>query len=714
MKKVNVYKRLVAILLIVTLLFGGNAMPIHAASKKSTKVKTEGDYRYQVLENGTAILVKYIGKKANVTVPSKLGKKKVVKIADSAFAECKKIENITIPDTVKEIGNSAFESCTKLKKVVLPKGITEISDGIFCGCSNLEEIELPESITYIGAFAFSSCNKLKTIQLPAGVNTIGSYVFEGCENLEEISFPAGVKSIGAETLSDCPKLTRVTLPSGLTGIASGMFSECKNLTQVNIPQGVTSIGDFAFGGCTSLENIEIPSSVTDFGEHAFYKTKWIDNKKRETPAVVVNDTLIDATSFSGDVILPNTFTRIGTSVFYGYGLIPGVGQGIKSVTIPEGVTEIGVRAFDGCYDIEYIVIPNSVKIIKEKAFSTCRNLKNVSLPSTTILENNVFSGTPWLENQTQKDEMCIINNVLIQASQKDETITIPEQVTHIESDAFRGTMIKRLTIPASVKAIGEDAFENTKLENVIISDGVKKIGGWAFAGTSIKSITIPSSVEEIGYYVFANCKELKKVVFAAQVKEMGHSIFSYCTNLTDIEIQEGVTTIPISTFSNCKSLKNIVLPKSVASIEEGAFYKCKARVYIKNKNCNIYDKANTIPGTVAGLKGSTAQAYANRYGKAFSTAMPPENTKIKKISANKKGFVVNWKKSGKKIKGYEIQYANNNDFKKAKTIKLDNRRKTSAKVTGLKERTEYYIQIRTYSKDKLYSNWSDTFIVTTK
>jgi len=52
---------------------------------------------------------------------------------------------------------------------------------------------------------------------------------------------------------------------------------------------------------------------------------------------------------------------------------------LKSVTIPIGITRIGVRAFFSCEKLEHIKIPNSVIEIGSNAFTKCKNLTTVDI-----------------------------------------------------------------------------------------------------------------------------------------------------------------------------------------------------------------------------------------------------------------------------------------------------------------------------------------------
>ncbi len=110
---------------------------------------------------------------------------------------------------------------------------------------------------------------------------------------------------------------------------------------------------------------------------------------------------------------------------------------ITSVTIPEGVTDIGESAFDSCKNLKKITIPDSVKTIGKGAFSWCGKLRSIKIPKgITRIEESTFS------------ECRNLNE-----------ITIPDNVTSLGYRAFeRCKNLKKITIPSSVASIGDFAF----------------------------------------------------------------------------------------------------------------------------------------------------------------------------------------------------------------------------------------------------------------
>ena len=54
------------------------------------------------------------------------------------------------------------------------------------------------------------------------------------------------------------------------------------------------------------------------------------------------------------------------------------------VVIPEGTTEIGWYAFEGCSSLKSVVIPFSVTVIGNSAFKDCTSLTSVLIPEGVL------------------------------------------------------------------------------------------------------------------------------------------------------------------------------------------------------------------------------------------------------------------------------------------------------------------------------------------
>jgi sorbitol-specific phosphotransferase system component IIA len=279
-------------------------------------------------------------------------KYKVTRIGDEAFFECKNLQSVVIPNSVKTIGAAAFKYCKNLQSVVIPNSVKTIGAEAFMDCPNLQDIVIPNSVKTIGAQGFYRCKNLQSISMSESVANIDSFAFLQCTNLSKIevspnnrrysSKDGALYSKSGDTLFLVPKKTAAfTIPSTVKCIGDEAFAFCDSLRSIVIPNSVTSIGKSAFGGCTILQSVVIPNSVTSI--------KW--------------------STFGGCTNL-------------------------QSVVIPNSVTSIGGVAFSGCVNLQNVVIPNSVTSIGTFAFADCRRLQSIVIPnSVTNFGIGAFGGT---------------------------------------------------------------------------------------------------------------------------------------------------------------------------------------------------------------------------------------------------------------------------------------------------------------------------------
>ena len=116
-----------------------------AGAEGSPEVYTSGDYRYTLLEDGTAQIMKYTGNAQELIIPDTLDGMKVTAIGDLAFYSCSSLTAVTIPESVTAIGDDAFSYCSSLIAVTIPDSVTAIGDGAFSDCSSLTATVTPDS-----------------------------------------------------------------------------------------------------------------------------------------------------------------------------------------------------------------------------------------------------------------------------------------------------------------------------------------------------------------------------------------------------------------------------------------------------------------------------------------------------------------------------------------------------------------------------------------
>lgn len=73
--------------------------------------------KYELSEDGTYSVTDCYENITKVKIPKKYLGKPVTIIGEDAFADCSRLTNIVIPDSVTSIGNYAFSDCSSLKTV---------------------------------------------------------------------------------------------------------------------------------------------------------------------------------------------------------------------------------------------------------------------------------------------------------------------------------------------------------------------------------------------------------------------------------------------------------------------------------------------------------------------------------------------------------------------------------------------------------------------
>ncbi|MDC0049183.1 leucine-rich repeat domain-containing protein [Verrucomicrobia bacterium] len=134
-----------------------------------------------------------------LVIPDTIEGKPVTSIGERAFAFCRNLTSINIPDGVTSIGRIAFTNCTSLTSITFGKNskLTSIERQAFSSCTSLTSITIPDSVTSIERQAFSSCTSLTSITIPDSVTSIGSGAFTNCTSLTAVTF-----------LGDAPKAGR--------------------------------------------------------------------------------------------------------------------------------------------------------------------------------------------------------------------------------------------------------------------------------------------------------------------------------------------------------------------------------------------------------------------------------------------------------------------------------------------------------------------------
>lgn len=141
--------------------------------------------------------------------------------------------------------------------------------------------------------------------------------------------------------------------------------------------------------------------------------------------------------------------------------------------------------------------------------------------------------------------------------------------------------------------------------------------------------------------------------------------------------------------------------------------KAKGKITYKTGNkkvATVNSKGKvTVKGTGKATITVTAKATStySKCVKKITVYGVPKKPEMKKLTAGKKKFTIQWKKD-KKADGYQVQYSTDKKFKKnVKSVNVS-KKSTKATVKKLKKRKTYRVRVRSYKKingKKYYSGW---------
>ena len=112
------------------------------------------------------------------------------------FLNTENLEEAFLPESVISIGNKAFLG-SGIIRIHFAEGLETIGENAFDSCRRMEDFTLPSSIRSIGDLAFQECESLTEVTLPEGLEEIGWEIFSGCVNLSVIRFPASLQDFNS-------------------------------------------------------------------------------------------------------------------------------------------------------------------------------------------------------------------------------------------------------------------------------------------------------------------------------------------------------------------------------------------------------------------------------------------------------------------------------------------------------------------------------------
>ena len=589
----------------------------------------------------------------------------VVTLGGGAFGTNPQLEQIILSRGLTEIPAGAFGCSTAdewmdgLTEIEIPEGITVIGNNAFAG-NNFTQINIPSTVKEIGSYAFSTKNYLKdtvcTVTLPEGLEKIGTYAFRN-KIVETLDLPETVKAFPANVF------TREYSDSTQAMVTLVYVNETQISDKTNFPDSeyhkfvlrddpsdtVWSAYDFTYGEVTPkklydvamTEKVEVSGwGVTGFTENGLKKLgrnpeliiPEKDPEGRQVTAVADNAFKYDADTMPQKI----TSVTFPQNVKAGYEgqlsdknergnfLIMGMafyGQGLKEVTLPEGVLLVGRQAF-AKNELTHVTLPETVWWIEQGAFFQ-NQITIVDFPETCDFKLNMdaqaLAGNQIvsvaLPDRTEKvNKWAFLQNTGKEpvaegssAEKKggivymygDEALASEGQIAHMDNEGNKSN-VQKLVIDVQDPAEQpwntiHFIYDGTKVTGLseagqakravdqhlripdLTPDGqyVTEIGNGGAYGTfgaegeSFESVTLPSQLQVIGNSAFAQ-NTMTKLDLPSTLTTIGSAAFR-ASGLTEVVLPDSVTKVGAGAFTTCADLEKVTLSPNMTQIEQSVF-----------------------------------------------------------------------------------------------------------------------------------------------
>ena len=306
------------------------------------------------------------------------------------------------------------------------------------------------------------------------------------------------------------------------------------------------------------------------------------------------------------------------------------GSGLKSVTIPSSVKQIGSGAFEYCKSLKTVTMGganslNEVTTIGYRAFSGCDSLETVKLGAGVRVIDQFLSGDSALKNveigpkATSLEVYAFTDNAAL------SNLVIPDSVKIIKSDAFRWDKLSTLTIGKGVKVIEGGAFNYATVSKINYAgsesdwDKIEK-NGWA-PSNDIITFNYDNNIDYESDTKLTSTSASLKAGGSKRIEITSGIVKKWTASNKNVSVKEGTikglkkgSAVVTATLSGGKKLKctvkvttNPSLNKTKASVKKGKKFTLKvsgkatsAKFASSNKKIAVVSKSGVIKGVSKG------------------------------------------------------------------------------------------------------------------
>lgn len=474
----------------------------------------------------------------------------------SAFQGCEKLKKVHLGLKLNELRGYAFNGCSALEEVIIDGSPQNLGEHSFSGCISLKRLELNGTIKEIRKFAFKDDAALVEIRVNATkAPTVGASAFyhvdSDCKAIVPLKSVSkykkayGWKSLKLQgshlvysVVGEAGNLSSLLVPGNLVDTLqlSGTMNATdveyikKNLTaithldmkEVSMLSGGTFNGKewkvsnrMPFQALSSMpvKSVVLPKTIIDVAERCFEDCKQLENVK-----------------------IGEEVKKIQAGAFLNC-------KALKKIIIPDAVESVGLSAFSGCLALEQIHFGAAVRKIWNFAFWDCSSLGVITIDD----DNEYFAVEENVLFDKKKKELLIYP-----AAKGEKLYNVPESVTAIGREAFSANQnITKIELQEGLKSIGMGAFANcANLSTVNIPQTLTLLSDEAFRGTALQRVDFIGELEAISTHAFDSCLVLEKIVLNDKINEIEEFAFARCRALKEIRVECSTPADADNAFNN--------------------------------------------------------------------------------------------------------------------------------------------------------------------
>ncbi|MBQ9760396.1 MAG: leucine-rich repeat protein [Clostridia bacterium] len=297
------------------------------------------------------------------------------------------------------------------------------------------------------------------------------------------------------------------------------------------------------------------------------------------------------------LILPDTLTELGVGILEGCNALTALHTPMISATA-DGTQSLGYlfNTVNGRIPVSlaYVSLGNAAETVSARAFAECGRLVAVILDQRiTSVGDFAFHGCDYLK-YVNMERLSTVGDYAFAACKVLVRADLTERTVSIGLGAFQGcAALSSMTLPFVGRTqtektylgylFGAEAPDFTAgfipayLRTVKLLDTCTALGNYAFYEcSSLQTVTLPKNLQVIGVRAFEKCTALTAIMLPNSVNAIRENAFFGCTALKTVTLGTGLSVIGINAFYGCTALKAIELPASLSALSASAFAGCTA------------------------------------------------------------------------------------------------------------------------------------------